>query len=324
MNKEIDIVCLGEALIDFFAVQTGVYLPEVDSFKKAPGGAPANVAVGCAKLGLKTSFFGRVGDDEFGRFLAGILEGNSVDISQLQYDNNIRTGLAFISLPTPNTREFLFYRNPSADMYIDHKEFDNNILGNTIIFHFGSITLIEEPSRTSTYKAVEVAKSNNATISYDPNLREMLWPSLETAEKTIRDAVSFADIIKCTDNELRLITGEDDIQKGMEKILLMGPRICITTMGENGSFYATKKFFGKVEAFKADTVDASGCGDSFVAGILYNIIKKGINDLLNNERILIEALEFSSAAAALTSTRKGVVNSLPSKKEIEKFLLKYK
>jgi len=172
MNEKIDIVCLGEALIDFFAVQKGTYLPEVESFKKAPGGAPANVAVGCAKLGLKTSFLGRVGDDEFGRFLAGILEDNSVDISQLQYDKNIRTGLAFISLPTPNTREFLFYRNPSADMY--------------------------------------------------------------------------------------------------------------------------------------------------------NIIKKGLKDLLKNERILIEALEFSSAAAALTSTRKGVVNSLPSKKEIEKFLLKYK
>jgi len=117
MNEKIDIVCLGEALIDFFAVQKGTYLPEVESFKKAPGGAPANVAVGCAKLGLKTSFLGRVGDDEFGRFLAGILEDNSVDISQLQYDKNIRTGLAFISLPTANTREFLFYRNPSADMY---------------------------------------------------------------------------------------------------------------------------------------------------------------------------------------------------------------
>ena len=322
MNKEIDIVCLGEVLIDFFAEHKGVSLPEVESFKKAPGGAPANVAVGCAKLGLKTSFLGRVGDDEFGRFLAEILEINSVDISQLQYDKNIRTGLAFISLPTPNTREFLFYRNPSADMYIDHKEFDNNILGNTKIFHFGSITLIGEPSRTSTYKAIEVAKSNNAMTSYDPNLREMMWPSFEAAEKTIRGAVPFADIIKCTDNELRLITGISNIQKGMEKILLMGPRLCIVTLGEDGSFYATKKYFGKIDAFKVHTVDASGCGDSFVAGMLYNIIKKGIKDLLNNERILIEALKFSSAAAALTSTSAGVINSLPNKKEIEKFLLK--
>ena len=137
-----DVICIGELLIDFLPLQSGVDFDEVREFRRVPGGAPANVAVGAAKLGLESAFIGRVGDDRFGRYLASVLEENGVDISQIQYDKDARTTLAFISLPTPNTREFLFYRNPGADMNLDCREFKQGFIENAGICHFGSITLI--------------------------------------------------------------------------------------------------------------------------------------------------------------------------------------
>jgi len=166
-----DIISLGEALIDFFAVKSGVSLNDISEFRRVAGGAPANVAVGAARIGLKTAFIGRVGDDEFGHFLKSTLIENKVDVSQMQFDSKVMTGLAFVSLPTSNTREFLFYRNPSADMMLDSKEFDKTFIEDTKVFHFGSIILVSEPSRSSTYDAVNLAKSNGAVVSYDPNLR---------------------------------------------------------------------------------------------------------------------------------------------------------
>lgn len=324
MNKKTDIICLGEVLIDFLPVQSGVALSEVTEFKRVPGGAPANVAVGAAKLGLSSAFMGRVGDDIFGKFLVKTLEDNQVNISQVQYDKKARTCLAFISLPTPNSREFLFYRNPSADMNLDYRKFNKNLLQNVKIFHYGSITLITEPSRSSTYKAIDIAKSAGSVISYDPNLRNMLWPSLDMAKKTMKHAISFADVVKLNDEELQFITGETELEKGLKKIKSMGPRICIVTLGEKGSYYATEEFLGKVDAYKVDTVDATGCGDSFVSGILFGVIKKHISALCKDEKALLEVIRFSSAAAAITSTQKGVIPALPTKNEVDDFILKRK
>ena len=191
-----DVICIGEALIDFFAVQSGVKLREVTEFKRIGGGAPANVAVGVSKLGKSSAFIGRVGKDEFGFYLRDILSENNVNVDLLQYDNQARTGLAFIALPTPTTREFLFYRNPSADMNINSDEFDLGFIRKTKIFHFGSITLISEPSRTSTLKAVKIAKDAGSIISYDPNLRINLWSDIKTARKQIKEDLLFADSIK--------------------------------------------------------------------------------------------------------------------------------
>jgi len=224
-----DIISLGEALIDFFSVKSGIRLSEVREFRRVAGGAPANVAVGAARMGLET---------------------------------------AFVALPTPNTREFLFYRNPSADMMLDSKEFDKTFIKDTEVFHFGSITLISEPGRSSTYDAINLAKSNGAVISYDPNLRLNLWPCAEETKNKIIEAIPLADVIKVNDEELFFITGEKDIKKGIQKLISDGPKLCIITMGAKGCIYSSGKYTGLLPAFKVKTVDSTRCGDSFVAGLL--------------------------------------------------------
>jgi fructokinase len=243
-----------------------------------------------------------------------------VDISGLQYDREARTTLAFISLPTPNTREFQFYRNPGADMNLDWREFDTSFLKDTKILHFGSITLIEEPGRTSTYEAVGTARDAGAVISYDPNWRPGLWPSKKRAKEVITAAIPLSHIIKLSHDELELVSCTSGLEKGLEKILGMGPDICMVTLGEKGCRFLTKNASGYVPAFKADAVDATGCGDSFVSGVLYSIAENGIGKLVSNRLKLAASLRFASAAAALTAAQKGVIPALPVKAQVDKFL----
>ena len=318
--KKTDIICLGEALIDFIAVESGKKLIEVESFKKVAGGAPANVAVGASRLGKESAFLGRLGDDEFGYFLKDKIKEAGVDCSQIQFDKQARTGLAFISLPTPNTREFLFYRNPCADMRLDSKEFDEDFIKNTKIFHFGSITLINEPGKSATLKAVKIAKDSGTIISYDPNLRLNLWPNAKTAKTEINATLPLADIVKVNDEELFFLTGKDDIKKAMDEILSKGPGLCLVTQGEKGCHYKTKKLFGKFNAYKVDAVDSNGCGDSFVSSILVKIIDNDFKKIISNKDIMLSIVKFASGAAAITSTKKGVISCLPNKSEVEKFL----
>ncbi len=315
-----EIICLGEALIDFVAVESGKNLKEVESFKKVAGGAPANVAAGVSKLGKSSAFLGRLGDDEFGYFLKNTIEETGVDCSQIQFDREARTGLAFISLPTPNTREFLFYRNPSADMRLDTKEFDESFIRNTKIFHFGSITLISEPSRSATLKAAEIAKDSGAIISYDPNLRLNLWPNAETAKLRMDTALPLVDIVKVNDEELTFLTGIDDIEKATDKILSRGPGLCLVTLGEKGSYYKSERLFGKFDTFTVESVDSTGCGDSYVSSMLVAVLENGFKNIITGEEIMLSTVRFASAAAAITSTKKGVISSLPTKSEVENFL----
>ena len=315
-----DIICIGEALIDFLAVQSGSRFRDVTEFRRIAGGAPANVAVGTAKLGKKSAFIGRVGKDEFGFYLRDIIAGNGVNIDMLQYDDEVRTGLAFIALPTPTTREFLFYRNPSADMFIDSDSFDADFIRSTKILHFGSITLIREPSRSSTLKAVDMAKGAGALISYDPNLRIDLWPDALAAKKQILEALPMVDIVKLNDEELLFLTGETDIAKGACRLISSGPRIAFVTLGAEGSFFATSRFSGRIPTYDVVTVDSTGCGDSFVSGLLVFLSEKDLEMLLDDKTLVEEAVKVSNAAASITSMKKGVIPSLPLKRELEEFL----
>ena len=315
-----DIICIGEALIDFFAVKTGCNLRNVTEFKRIAGGAPANVAVGAARLGAEAAFIGRVGLDEFGFYLRDILRDNNVNIEMMQFDKDTRTGLAFISLPTPTSRGFLFYRNPSADMLLDWKEFNYKLIEETKIFHFGSISLIEQKSRKSTIKAVEAAKKGKAIISYDPNLRIELWQDVKSAEKIIKEAMPLADIIKLNDVELEFITGNSDIKTGAKSLLQYGAKLCLVTLGEKGSFYCSKFFSGFVPTFNVKTIDSTGCGDSFVSSFLSYLIGEDLENLAKNEKELMHAVKFATAAASLTSMKKGVISALPYKSGVDEFL----
>ncbi len=324
LKKGMDIICIGEVLIDFFAVQSGVRFREVEEFRRIAGGAPANVAVGASRLGRNVAFIGRVGSDEFGFYLRDVLIENQVNIEMLQFDQQARTGLAFISIPTPTTREILFYRNPGADMRLDWKEFNIRAIKSTKILHFGSITLISQPSRKSTLKAVLAAKDAGAIISYDPNLRINLWPDKHEAKKQITDALPLVDIIKINNEELEFITGTPDFIKGAKKLLKYGIKMCIVTLGEKGSFYATNYYSGTLSTFDVETIDSTGCGDSFVSGFLSFLVDRNLENIVIHQEEVISIINAATAAASLTSMKKGVIPSLPYKSELEDFMTKNK
>ncbi|KAJ6371826.1 hypothetical protein OIU77_002192 [Salix suchowensis] len=205
------IVSFGEMLIDFVPTVSGVSLAEAPGFVKAPGGAPANVAIAVTRLGGKAAFVGKLGDDEFGNMLAGILKENGVIATGISFDTGARTALAFVTLRADGEREFMFYRNPSADMLLRPEELNLELIRSAKVFHYGSISLIVEPCRSAHLQAMKVAKDAGALLSYDPNLRLPLWPSEEEAREQIMSIWDQADVVKVSDNELEFLTGIDKI-----------------------------------------------------------------------------------------------------------------
>ncbi|XP_027354667.1 fructokinase-2-like isoform X2 [Abrus precatorius] len=276
------IVSFGEMLIDFVPTVSGVSLSEAPGFLKAPGGAPANVAIAVSRLGGKAAFVGKLGDDEFGHMLAGILKENDVRADGINFDQGARTALAFVTLRADGEREFMFYRNPSADMLLTPEDLNLELIRSAKVFHYGSISLIVEPCRSAHLKAMEVAKEAGCLLSYDPNLRLPLWPSPEEARQQILSIWDKADVIK----------------------------LLLVTLGEHGSRYYTKNFHGSVEAFHVNTIDTTGAGDSFVGALLCKIVDD--QSILEDESRLKEVLKFANACGAITTTKKGAIPALPT------------
>lgn len=304
------IVSFGEMLIDFVPTVSGVSLAEAPGFLKAPGGAPANVAIAVARLGGKAAFLGKLGDDEFGHMLAGILKENAVCADGINFDKGARTALAFVTLRADGEREFMFYRNPSADMLLTPDELNLELIRSAKVFHYGSISLIVEPCRSAHLKAMEVAKAAGALLSYDPNLRLPLWPSAEEARAQIMSIWDKADVIKVSDNELEFLTGSDKIDDE-SALSLWHPnlKLLLVTLGEKGCRYYTKSFRGAVEGFQVKTVDTTGAGDSFVGALLCKIVDD--HSILEDESRLKEVLRFACACGAITTTKKGAIPALP-------------
>ncbi|KAL7183897.1 hypothetical protein ACSBR2_026132 [Camellia fascicularis] len=315
------VVCFGEMLIDFVPTVGGVSLAEAPAFKKAPGGAPANVAVGIARLGGSSAFIGKVGEDEFGCMLADILKQNKVDNSGMRFDPNARTALAFVTLRADGEREFMFFRNPSADMLLSESELDVNLIKQARIFHYGSISLIEEPCRSTHLAAIEIAKESGCVLSYDPNLRLPLWPSTEAARKGIMSIWDQADVIKISEEEISFLTGGDDPYDDnvvLEELFHPNLKLLLVTEGSEGCRYYTKQFKGRVPGVKVKAVDTTGAGDAFVGGILNSLVSN-VN-LYQDEKQLREALLFANACGALTVTEKGAIPSLPTKEAVLQIL----
>ncbi|GAB2265663.1 Fructokinase-2 [Dionaea muscipula] len=305
------IVSFGEMLIDFVPTVSGVSLAEAPGFLKAPGGAPANVAIAVARLGGKAAFIGKVGDDEFGHMLGGILKQNGVTGEGLLYDKGARTALAFVTLRADGEREFMFYRNPSADMLLTPGELNLDLIRSAKVFHFGSISLIVEPCRSAHLKAMEEAKKAGALLSYDPNLRLPLWPSAKEAREQIMSIWDKAEVIKVSDNELEFITGSDKIDD-QAAMSLWHPnlKLLLVTLGDKGCRYYTKNFRGAVDAFRVDTIDTTGAGDSFVGALLCKFVSD--KSIIENEAKLREVLKFANACGAITTTKKGAIPALPT------------
>jgi len=316
----LDILTLGELLIDMFPAEVGRGMVEVSAFRPKPGGAPANVAVAAARLGAQTGFIGKVGEDIFGHYLEQVLATEGVDTSGLRFDSEARTTLVFIALPDENTAEFVFYRNPGADMLLSPEELDYGLLATTRCLHFGSLSLIVEPSGSATRAAVEAARQAGALVSFDVNYRPTLWQSTPGALQRVREIIPTVDLIKVNETELRILSGQDALGPGAGALLAMGPKLCVITLGQNGSYYQTREGGEFVPAFRVRAVDATGCGDAFIAGLLTRLVLDGklLEDL--SPQRLGAALRFANAVGALTAQALGVIPALPNAQQVEDFL----
>ncbi|XP_073048752.1 fructokinase-2-like [Primulina eburnea] len=309
------IVSFGEMLIDFVPTVSGVSLAEAPGFLKAPGGAPANVAIAVSRLGGRAAFVGKLGDDEFGHMLAGILTENGVTAEGVSFDTGARTALAFVTLRADGEREFMFYRNPSADMLLTPDELNLDLIRSAKAFHYGSISLIVEPCRSAHLKAMEVAKQVGALLSYDPNLRLPLWPSEEEARVQIMSIWNKADVIKISDVELEFLTGSNKIDDESALSLWHDDlKLLLVTLGEKGCRYYTEHFHGSVDAYRVKTVDTTGAGDSFVGALLCKIVDD--HSIIQDEGRLKEVLKYASACGAITTTKKGAIPALPTHSDI--------
>jgi len=319
----IDVVCMGEALIDLFPAEIGRRMADVSAFHPKPGGAPANVAVAVSRLGAAAAFLGDVGDDPFGRFLIDTLSGEGVDTQGMRVDPSMRTTLAVIAMPDPHRAEFVFYRQPGAAMARRPDEQDRALLRRSRAFHAGPISLIDEPGRSATLRAMAAARAAGALVSFDVNYRPSVWPSPEEALRVTASVLPLAHLIKVNETELRLLTGHDDPATGSAALLERGPELIVVTLGAQGSYYRSAEAAGFVPAFPVETVDAIGCGDAFMAGVLVGLVG-GAGDEPWRERLdevhLRPILRRASAVGALTATRPGALPALPRAAEVEAFL----
>lgn len=317
--SKIDAVAVGELLIDFTpAGKSELGNPQ---FAQNPGGAPANVMAGLAKWGFKTSFIGKVGDDGFGRFLADVLVREGIDAGSLILTKEAPTTLAFVQLKEDGDRSFQFYRNPGADMLLRQDEIDPSVISSSRLFHYGSVSMTHEPSASATLFAASLAKEQGLIVSYDPNLRPLLWPDLETAKTRILEGFRYCDVVKLSEEELEFLTGESDLERGSDLLYKeYGNPLIFVTLGPNGSFYRLGDKTGSQAGFKVNAVDTTGAGDAFFAGVLYQLLQSGKRPA---EITLEEAGRlalFGNASGALTTTGKGAIPSLPTLEDIDRLI----
>ena len=288
-------------------------------FDKAPGGAPANVAVGLARLEVKSGFMGMVGDDVFGHYLARLLREEGVDTSCLHYSGKARTMLAFVSLRAGGERDFEFYRNPSADMLHSPQDIDLGYIQSAKIFHHGSISLISEPARSATLYAIEAAEKAGLIISYDPNLRLNLWEGEEQARRGILSVWDRAHLIKVSQEEVQFLSGEPDVLPGARKLWRENNQLLIVTLGEHGCIYITPEHSGEVEGFDVQVVDTTGAGVGFVAGLLSCVLEYA-NTWWDESRLRY-ICKFANAVGALTTMRRGAIPALPKREDVQKLMI---
>jgi fructokinase len=312
---------IGEALIDFIPEQKGVALKSVSSFERAPGGAPANVSAAVSKLGGESVFIGKLGLDAFGDFLIETLKETGVETKYIYRTNKANTALAFVSLKEDGDRDFSFYRNPSADMLLEENEIDKNWFNKEDILHFCSVSLIDAPVKKAHIAAIKAVKEIGGLISFDPNIRLPLWENHEEYKKVINEFLKYADIVKISEDELEFITSIKEKEKAINYLLsYKNIKILIITKGKNGASAYFNNSKVNVEGYNVKVIDTTGAGDSFIGAFLYKLSKYNIdiNNISKSE--MEEMLKFANAVAALTTTNKGAISSLPSIKAVEDFI----
>ena len=308
----VDVIAIGEVLIDLIADKPGLHLEEQTTFKRFAGGAPANFAVGIKRLGITSGMITKVGNDFFGRFLLETLKKEQVDINQIKLTNEYKTALAFVGLDENRSPSFSFYRSPCADIMLTQEEISEDYIKSAKLLMCGTVSMADEPARSAIFKAIDYAKKHDLQVACDPNLRDDLWHFKAPREHIFR-ILKDTDIFLPSISEAELITGEKG-EKSFEAILDLGPSIIAITHGAEGSTVLTKdeKFFAP--SYKVDVVDTTGAGDAFAAGL--------ITGLLTNMP-LEQISYFANAVSAVKITRKGAMN-IPTRKEVENFMKKHK
>ena len=318
MEKIYDVTALGELLIDF--TENGTSAQGNPLLEANPGGAPCNVLAMLEKLGKKTAFIGKVGKDMFGRQLRQAVESVGIDTRNLLEDEAVHTTLAFVHTFPDGDRDFSFYRNPGADMMLTKEEIQEDLIRNSKVFHFGTLSSTHEGVREATRYAIDVAKEAGCLVSFDPNLRPPLWKTLEDARKEIEYGLSKTDILKISDNEVEFLCGTSDYDEGAKMLIEKYniPFVCVT-LGKDGSRAYYKGMHVEVPGFvQKNTIETTGAGDTFCGCMLHYIIQHGLEDL--TEEDLRELLTFANAAASVITTRKGALAVMPSKEEVEELL----
>ena len=313
MEKQFDVIAMGELLIDF--TMNGESEQGNNMFEACPGGAPCNVLAMLNKLGKKTAFLGKVGQEQFGVLLKNTLDEAGIDTSNLKMDADVNTTLAFVHTFPDGDREFSFYRNPGADMKLTAGEVDAEFLKKARLFHFGTLSMTHDGVREATKKALDIAKENGLLISFDPNLRPPLWSSLELAKEQMEYGFQFCDILKISDNEIQFVSGKEDYDEGIQYLQeKYHIPLILLTLGKDGSRAYYKGMRVERGGFTMNTIETTGAGDTFCGSSLNYVLEHGIEDL--TEEQLGEMMTFANAAAALITTRKGAIRSMPEKEDV--------
>ena len=320
-NNKYDVVALGELLIDF--TQGGISEQGNPMFEANPGGAPCNVLSMLTRYGKKVAFIGKVGKDGFGKQLADAIEEQGISTQGLKYDEEVHTTLALVHKLPNGDRDFSFYRKPGADMNLRADEVDEDLIKNSKIFHFGTLSLTDEPVISATKKAVAVAKDNGLIVTFDPNLREPLWDSLDDAKAAFDWGMKQADVLKISDNEIIWFTGKEDFDEGIKVLQTTYPNlklICLS-LGPDGSRAYYKDLKVCQDAFLQEgTIETTGAGDTFCATILNYVLEVGLDNF--DEASLKELLVMGNAAASLITTKKGALRVMPQVDHIKAFIQK--
>ena len=319
MAKKYDVIALGELLIDF--TMNGQSEQGNNMFEACPGGAPCNVLALLNKMGKKTAFIGKVGKDQFGALLRDTITEAGIDASNLMVDENVNTTLAFVHTFPDGDREFSFYRNPGADMMLTADEVNPEVVKDTKVFHFGTLSMTHEGVRETTKKAVETAKANGCLVSFDPNLRPPLWSSLDLAKEQMEYGFGKCDILKISDNEIQFVSGKEDYDEGIAYLQeTYNIPLILLTMGKDGSRAYYKGMRVERPGFSVKAIETTGAGDTFCGSSLNYLVDHDFENL--TEEQLGEMLTFANAAAALVTTKKGAIKAMPVKEEVLELIQK--
>ncbi len=317
-----DVVCMGELLVEFVSTRNNVSLAHAPGFIKAPGGAPANVAVALQRLGLPARFVSKVGDDPFGAYLRESLSGDGLDLRWLLADPAARTTAVFVAVWDDGRKDLCFYRNPGADMLMTEAEIDDAVFDGARCFHFGSITFIHEPGAAAQRKALQIARRKGLMISYDPNYRPTLWPDAETAKRVIRSGFGLCHLAKVSEEEWEVASGYPDWERGIQAILGHGVELLVISRGPLGAIATNGDYRIELPACPVNVVETTGAGDGFLAAMITRLLpeRERLGSLARVDRDVVrDALAFANAVGALTCTKPGAIPALPTLAEVAAF-----